>query len=127
VSFPFNGQRGLVIVQAEIFGPGGSIVLRLALDTGATATMVKVALLVAVGYDPSLVSHRVQVTTGSGVEFVPGIDIAKIKVLGQERLQFPVLSHTLPPSASIDGLRGLDFLRDQTLVIDFRRGNITLS
>ncbi len=72
-------------------------------------------------------SHRVQVTTGSGVEFVPRIDIAKIKVLGQERTQFSVLSHTLPPSASIDGLLGLDFLRGQTLVIDFRQGTIMLS
>jgi predicted aspartyl protease len=127
VSFAFNGQRGLVVVQAEVFGPGGSIVLRLALDTGATATMINVAVLVAVGYDPSLVSHRVQVTTGSGVEFVPRIIIARIKVLGQERTQFPVLSHTLPPSSSIDGLLGLDFLRGQTLVIDFLQGNVMLS
>jgi predicted aspartyl protease len=127
VSFPFNGQRGLVVVQAEVFGPGGSIVLRLALDTGATATMINVAPLVTVGYDPSLVSHRVQVTTGSGVEFVPRINIAKIKVLGQERTQFSVLSHTLPPSTSIDGLLGLDFLRGQTLIIDFLHGNISLS
>jgi predicted aspartyl protease len=110
-----------------VFGPSGGIVIRLAVDTGATATMINVAPLVSVGYDPSLVSHRVQVTTGSGVEFVPRIDIAKIKVLGQERTQFSVLSHTLPPSASIDGLLGLDFLRGQTLVIDFRQGTIMLS
>jgi predicted aspartyl protease len=127
VSFPFNNQRGLVVVQAEVFGPLGSIVLRLAVDTGATATMINVAPLVSVGYDPSLVSHRVQVTTGSGVEFVPKINVTKIRVLGQERIQFPVLSHTLPPSASIDGLLGLDFLRSQKLVIDFRQGTIVLS
>jgi hypothetical protein len=83
VSFPFNSQRGLVVVQAEVFGPSASIVLRLALDTGATATMINVAPLVSVGYDPSLVSHRVQVTTGSGVEFVPKIDIVKIEFSGR--------------------------------------------
>jgi len=126
VSFPFNAQQGLVIVQAEVFGPAGSIVLRLALDTGATATMINVAPLVAVGYDPSLVPDRVQVTTGSGVEYVPRLRVARIKVLGQERVHFPVLTHTLPPSSTIDGLLGLDFVRGQTLTIDFRQASVSL-
>jgi predicted aspartyl protease len=85
VSFTFNARRGLIIVRAELFGPSGSIVLRLALDTGATATMVNVGPLAAVGYDPSLAVARVQVTTGSGVEYVPRIEVSRIKVLGQER------------------------------------------
>ena len=71
MSYPFNAQRGLIVLQAELFGPSGSAVLRLALDTGATATLVNVGLLVALGYDPALAPVRVQVTTGSGVEFAP--------------------------------------------------------
>ncbi len=101
--------------------------MRLALDTGATATMVNIGPLAAVGYDPSLVPDRVQVTTGSGIEFVPRIAASKLKALGQERADFPVLGHTLPPSASVDGLLGLDFLRGQELNIDFRKGRIALS
>lgn len=127
MSFPFHAQEGLVIVPAELFGPSGSIVLRLALDTGATATMVNVGPLAAVGYDPSLVSGRVQVTTGSGVEYVPQIVVARVKALGQERAHFPVLSHTLPPSVGIDGLLGLDFLPGQELRVDFRQGRLSLS
>jgi hypothetical protein len=50
----FNPRVGLVIVRAEVFGPTGSIVLRLALDTGATSTLISVGPLAAVGYDPSL-------------------------------------------------------------------------
>ena len=67
MSYTFDAQRGLVIVQAELFGPTGSIVLRLALDTGATGTMINVLPLTAIGYDPSLAPDRAQVTTGSGV------------------------------------------------------------
>ena len=78
MSFTFNARRGLIIVRAELFGPSGSIVLRLALDTGATATMVNVGPLAAVGYDPSLAVARVQVTTGSGVEYVPRIEVSRI-------------------------------------------------
>jgi hypothetical protein len=81
VSFPFNAQQGVIIIPADVFG----IIVRLALDTGATASMMHVAPLVTIGYDPSLAPDRVQVTTGSGVEYVPRISIDRIKTLGQER------------------------------------------
>jgi predicted aspartyl protease len=126
MSFPFDPKKGLVIVRAELWGPAGSAVLRLALDTGATGTLVNVGLLVALGYDPALSPDRVQVTTGSGVEFVPSITLEKIRSLGKDRLGFPVLGHTLPPSAGVDGLLGLDFLRDQSLTLDFRIGRVAL-
>ena len=126
MSFSFNAQRGLIIVQTELFGPGGSIILRLALDTGATGTMINVAPLATIGYDPSLAPDRVQVTTGSGVEFAPRILISRIKALKQERNDFPVLAHTLPPTTSVDGLLGLDFFREQILNINFRKGIISL-
>ena len=63
MTYSFNAHRGLVIIPTEVVGPSGSIVLRLALDTGATATMMNVAPLTTVGYDPSLAPERVQVTT----------------------------------------------------------------
>ena len=126
MSFPFDAQAGLVIVRAEALGPSGSMVLRLALDTGATSTLISVGPLAAIGYDPSLVADRVQVTTGSGVEFVPRIKVANLKALGETRSAFPVLSHTLPPSATIDGLLGLDFFRGRSLKLDFRRGRLSL-
>lgn len=127
MSQPFDAGRGLIVVPAELFGPSGSVVLHLAVDTGATQTMINVGLLTFAGYDPSLVPDRVQVTTGSGVEYAPRVPVERIEVLGQERRDFPVLAHTLPPSAQIDGLLGLDYMRDQRLVIDFRRNTLSLS
>ena len=126
MKYRFNAQRGLVVVQVEVFGPLGSIVLRLALDTGATGTLINVAPLTIIGYEPSLAPDRVQVTTGSGVEYAPRITVTRIKALGQERSDFPVLVHTLPPSASIDGLLGLDYLRGTILNVDFRQGSLSL-
>ena len=127
MSYPFNASKGLIVVSTELFGPSGSIIVRLALDTGATGTMVNTGLLAAIGYDPALAPDRVQVTTGSGVEYVPRLPLSLLQSLGQERADFPVLAHTLPPSASIDGLLGLDFLRGRVLNLDFGRGVITLS
>lgn len=94
--------------------------------TGATWSVVNWDLAVLVGYDPAIVSERIQITTGSGIEFVPQIVIEKMEALGQERRNFPVLCHTLPPSATVDGVLGLDFFRGQRLVIDFRTGSVTV-
>ena len=127
MGFPFDSRQGLIIVSSELWGPFGSVVLRLALDTGATGTVINTGTLVAVGYDPALVTERIQITTGSGLEFVPRVLVGRVVALGQERTNFPVLCHTLPPSTGVDGLLGLDFFRDQSLTVDFRSGRVTLA
>jgi|ERR1043165_4366992 len=127
MSVSFDAQRGLVVVPAELEGPFGSALIRLAVDTGATTTLINAAILVSLGYDPGASSERVQVTTGSGVEFAPQINLQTIRALTRERGAFPVLCHTLPPSAGVDGLLGLDFFRGENLNIDFRTGKIIIT
>ena len=127
MNFDFDPQRGLIVVRAELWGPSGSGVVRLALDTGATSTLVNVGMLVAIGYDPAFAAERVQVTTGSGVEFAPRVVVQRVSALDQERRGFAVLGHTLPASVSVDGLLGLDFFRGLNLAIDFRLGRLRLS
>ena len=78
------------------------------------------------GYDPSVETGHVRVTTGSRLEFVPRITLSRIEALGYDYSDFPVLCHTLPPSVLVDGVLGLDFLRGKRLVLDFRTGIITL-
>ena len=82
MSFSFTPRLGLIVIGAELNGPSGSAILRLALDTGATSTLVNVAMLVAIGCDPALAADRVQVTTGSGVEFAPRIELKRLTALG---------------------------------------------
>ena len=127
MTFTFDPRRGLIIVRAEVWGRSGSGILQLALDTGATSTLINVGMLVAIGYDPALVTERIQVTTGSGVEFAPRVVLQRVTALGHERVGFPVLAHTLPPSATVNGLLGLGFFRGLELAIDFRAGQLTLS
>jgi predicted aspartyl protease len=125
--FTFNPTGGLLIVSARIDGPSGHTYAQLALDTGATGTLIRTATLVSIGYDPAVVPDRVAVTTGSGVEYVPRLPVDRIEALGQSRTNFAVLAHTLPPSAMVDGLLGLDFLRGCQLTLDFRSGEIALA
>ena len=63
-------------------------------------------------------------TTGSGVELAGSVEVASFIALDQERKKFSLVAHTLPPSASIDGLLGLDFFRNHHLILDFQRGEI---
>jgi predicted aspartyl protease len=123
----FNPQQGLIHVRAELVGPLASGVLQLALDTGATDSAIAAAALAAVGYDPASVPTQVDVITGSGVERVPLVTVAKLTALGRERADFSVLAHTLPAGSSVDGVLGLDFLRAGVLTIDFQAGQITLT
>jgi predicted aspartyl protease len=127
VSPPFNQRHGLIVVRARLSGPSRTLALRLALDTGANNTLISTRFLVALGYKPAAASKRVRITTASGVESAPRVRVSKIAALGVKREGFPVLAHTLPPSASIDGLLGLDFLRGHVLTIDFRKGRLDLS
>ena len=61
MSFAFDPHQGLVTVHAEIWGPSGSAVLSLALDTGATFTLVNQGRLMQLGYDPAVAPKRFQV------------------------------------------------------------------
>ncbi len=127
MSVPFDPSRGLLVVMARLFGPKGQRAIRLALDTGATMTTVRTGTLVRLGYDPVGSEQRVSMTTASGVEYVPRVAVDRIEVLGQQRRAFPVVAHTSPPSATVDGLLGLDFFRGITVTIDFLEGRITLA
>lgn len=127
MSFSFNPAFGLVIVQAKLFGPSGTATLNLALDTGASRTLLNEDILISVGYDLAAAVGHSNMTTGSKVESVLLICVDKLTALGQDRTALTVVSHTLPPSAGVDRLLGLDFLRGLNLNLDFRNGQITLS
>jgi len=127
MSVPFNAHRGLVHVYAEVAGHAGVGIVRLALDTGAIKTVINHRALVGLGYEPAASGETTEVTTASGVERVPLLPIRKIRALGREQRDFPVLCHTLPPRTGVDGLLGLDFLRGYILTVDFPKGRITLS
>lgn len=54
MSTRFDPEYGLVVVPTEFAGPSGTAILRLALDTGATGTLINTRPLVALGYTVEL-------------------------------------------------------------------------
>ena len=126
MTYQFDPTQGLIVVPVRLFGPAGDMILRLALDTGATSTLINSEIMILLGYDPAASSDRIRVTTGSGIEFCPRVKIRQIEALGRSVGDFLTLSHTLPPTSQVDGLLGLDFFRGCRLVIDFSSGTITI-
>jgi hypothetical protein len=125
MTFTFNPRHGPMIVEAGLSGPLGQADLRGILDTGATTSLIRSTLLVAVGYAPDAAVDRLLVTMGNSIESFPRVVLNRFSALGQHRIGMPVLSHTLPPTTGIDGLLALDFLRGTVLTLDFQRGQIT--
>ncbi len=121
MSFSFDPHRQLVIGKTRLLGPAGTIVIQMALDTGASSSLIGWHALKLVGDDLGDAFEQVEMTTGSGVERVPRIKVRRIEAFGRRRIGLGVVGHTLPKSASIDGLLGLDFLRKCRLTIDFRK------
>jgi aspartyl protease family protein len=127
MSVRFNRHGRLVVVRVRVWGPNGTGDIRMALDTGATSTLINDEPLIMLGYDPTTESEHSEIATANGLQTAPIIVVERIRALDQERSALPVICHTLPPSVRVDGLLGLDFLRGQRLTINFRRGEISLA
>ena len=126
MKYSFDLTEKLIIIPTQIYGPQGDIIVNLALDTGATSSIINWDIAIIIGYDPAVVNDRLQITTGSGIEYSPIIQVKKIKALGKERKNLKLLCHTLPSSATVDGLLGLDFFKNQRFIIDMKQGIIEI-
>ncbi len=122
----FNPSAGTIVVTAVISGNSTEAAARLALDTGANMTMLNRGLASNLGYDLESPDRMVRIATASGIVRAPQLAIRRLQALGNERLEFPIICHSLPRGVGVDGLLGLDFFRGQRLTLDFREGLITL-
>ena len=122
----FDPRGYLIIIPARLYRRNSTKTARLALDTGATRTVVSREIALSLGYSISTSAEGAQILTGGGALTVPMMTVEKIEALGKEATNLPVLCHTLPSRAAVDGVLGLDFLRGGRLTIDFRAGLLEL-
>ena len=90
-------------------------------------TTLEARLLMFLGYDPDASTEVIEVTTTDSMSVRRVVRLNRLSALGKHRLGLPVVSQAFPKSAQIDGVLGLDFLRDCVLSIDFQNGQLTLS
>jgi hypothetical protein len=125
--YRFAPTHGLIAVRGRLVGPTGFTSVRLALDTGAIGTMLNTATLLSVGYDLSQGLTPTTLTTAGNLVPASKFVVQSFTALGRTAQNFELIVHTLPHHSALDGLLGLDFLRDHVLTIDFQNGEITLT
>ena len=91
MNYPFTASHGPIIVEGSLSGPMGQADVRLILDTGATTSLVRTPILIAVGYDPDTSPDRVSVAMGNGIEVLPRLVLNRFSTLGRHRLGFRVV------------------------------------
>jgi hypothetical protein len=127
MTYGFNPSQGLIIVPVRLFGPAGRYDCALSFGHRSYEHIGKLGHHDLLGYNPATSPDRIQVTTGSRVELCPRVTVQRLEALSKAVNDFPILSHTLPPTSQVDGLLGLDFFRGFQISIDFRNGTITIT
>jgi len=74
VKYSFDSKAGIILVKTKLHGPAGDGIVNLALDTGATWTLVSWEISVQRGYDPASVRER-----------TPGNDGERGRILSEDK------------------------------------------
>ena len=88
----------------------GQYLLRLAVDTGSSFTIIPHEAALQIGLDPTQTSEKETMITANGLVYAPVIEIPLVGALGIELHGFKVLCHDLPTQSKVVGVLGLDFL-----------------
>jgi clan AA aspartic protease (TIGR02281 family) len=108
---PFATIDDLIIVEALVTGPSGTLPGRFVLDTGAAVTTMTHELAESLGYSPRDGFRRTNVRTAIGVDAGYVLRVAELTMLGFTLTSFPINVFDLGHE-DIDGLLGMNFLSD---------------
>ena len=123
----FDPARHIIIVRVKLQDESGRLLyLQMALDTGASMTVIPWQAAERLGLDPARSRRRVRFMTGSGMEVAPIIMVPAMELMDVCVTDVPVLCHDLPQRSLVDGLLGLSFLKHCRLSIDFKQGILQL-
>ena len=124
----FDPNRPLITLRLTVGGINTSTFRNLivALDTGATTTVIPTAVAFALGYDLSNPKGQIGLLTASGAASAKVITVRKLTAIGETVEDIEILCHNLPGNSAIKGLLGLNFLKHFNVNISFSTGTIEL-
>lgn len=121
----FDPRLKSIIIPGTLGGPAAEFRVRLALDTGATRSVLRPSILRAAGFDLSRVVGHTKMTTASGEVSAPLIEVPVLRALNRTR-GLTVAAHEFPSRFQPHGLLGRDFFAGLLLTIDFSKHVVTL-
>jgi Aspartyl protease len=123
--FSLENQDSLIRIDAQI----GKSDFSLALDTGATHTVIDLTVMLMNGYRLDDVIRTVEFETAKGSIEAYIFKVKKLKALGRVMYDIEISSYDFIGNNvifDIDGVLGLDFFKNTSLKIDFNNFMITL-
>ena len=124
--FELDTSHGIILCKARIAARQQSILLKLAVDTGASITMIPSKAALGIGIDPSKTTRHIEITTANGIILTPIVRIPSFMCFGVEVKNLDVICHNLPPESVVEGLLGLNFLTQAKVVINFAKNIIEI-
>ena len=125
MKFEFNTKKWLILVPVTIKGPVNIVNAIFVLDTGASLTVINNDVLKRAGYKKDDYIEKINTTTASGISGGMIMKVTTICALGLIRRNLKIIAKDLPLTLFVDGLLGIDFLRNKELNLNFRTGIIT--
>lgn len=125
MKFEFEPKKGLILVPVTIKGKVNTVNAVFVLDTGASLTVINNDVLLRAGYKKEDYIEKINTTTASGNSGGMIVKISSIAALGFIRKNFKIIAKDLPLTLFVDGLLGIDFLRNKELNLNFKTGIIT--
>ena len=122
VKIKFDSDSNVIIVDVDIKNKERQKKIRMALDTGATYVMIPWEVSESLGLEPEVSKERIEIIAASGVGKVPLVELPLISVGKTEVKSVKAMVHDLPAKSYVDGLLGLNFLRNFDLYINFKDG-----
>lgn len=122
----FDPSNDLIVVDAQLWGPGGreKRTLALAVDTGSSETVIMPEIIDELGYSPRDGEAITTVRAAVGKEQGYTLCVARFASLGFAVPDFRVHVFDLASGWGIDGLVGLSYLRRFNYQIRSAEGRI---
>lgn len=124
--FRLDTTHGIILCKVKLANNKRYIIAKLAVDTGASFTMISIETALAIAIDPSKSTRHIEITTANGVVFAPIIKVQSFKCFGIEVKNMDVVCHNLPPESPVEGLLGLNFLKTAKVILDFPKNIIEI-
>ena len=124
--FSLENEDSLIRIDAQV----GRADLTLALDTGATHTVIDLTLMLLNGYDLTKVVRTVEFETAKGPINAYIFQVPELTALGRTVKDVDVSSYDFVGNNlifDIDGVLGLDFFKGTELTINFTTHTISLT
>lgn len=115
-----------IVLDGLVSGPEVRKMVQFLLDTGASITMLPKKVLHRIGSDVEIIQGSIPIETAGGTINVDIYRIGSLEILGMAVKDMNVAGYDLPVETRIEGLLGLDYLKNFKFTLDFPYGKLMI-